>query len=252
MTFLDRRKEWSEIRLDFYSSGRLLYSQGLFFGGAIQLTYAIEMSLKALAYEFCDRPGATQKFKKKYTNSHDIVKIYEALEALGAIDGISISKDFLKYLNYFSERYPSKIIERKKEMARDYGGGLQGVNLISYYDYMMIELDKRIFELSEDTDTLILLNGIKHGDWNKNMCLLPGNSMLKRNLDYYRDILVNQTNVDQEKVAESLDKLGDIETLKFDVKFSPQPSHPAFIQEINDAFQPENFELPKTKGHWKV
>ncbi len=233
----ERRKLWNGIRLDHYASGRLSLLNGMFFGGSLSLSYAVETSLKCLAYEFLKNDFAT-KFSNKYQKSHDVLELYIELERLGAISQPNISKDFLRYISYTFSRYPSQISSTKEIISKNHGSWVRSIGFIEYYDDLMVKLDKCIYNHSQDKSSLILLKALLT-DTVQRTCIISNNTGLEQNREFYLEMLSeDEARKASEKYPNFMSIEIDISTLHFD------DSNELEISE------PEKFRLPKKGEQW--
>jgi hypothetical protein len=233
----ERRKLWNSIRFDHYASGRLSLLNGMFFGGSLSLSYAVETSLKCLAYEFIKNDYQT-KFTKKYQNCHDVLELYKELERHGAIDQPNVSKDFLQYISYTFSRYPSQISRTKNLISRNHGSWVQSIGFIEYYDDLMVKLDKCIYNHSKDKSSLILLKALLI-DTIQRTCIISGNIGLEQNREFYLSMLSdNEARKTSEKYPNFMSIEIDISTLHFD------------DSDELEIFEPEKFRLPNKGEQW--
>lgn len=237
LMYPERRKFWNSIRFDHYASGRLSLLNGMFFGGSLSLSYAVETSLKCLAYEFLKNDYPT-KFTNKYQKSHDVLELFIELEWLGAIDELTISKDFLQYISYTFNRYPSQISRTKDLTSKKHGSWVSSIGFIKYYDDLMVKLDKCIYDHSKDKSSLILLRALL-ADTIEHTCIISSNIGLEQNREFYFSMLSeNVAKKTSEKYPNFMSIEIDISTLHFD------------DSDELEIFEPETFRLPNKGEQW--
>lgn len=246
MPFPDRRKNWTEIRSDYYSSGRLAFKNGLFFAGAIQLAYVVETHFQAIAYEHYQGANLNKNPWKK----HDIEGMFKELTNLGLLINVKVSEDFLKYISYNFNRYPGQVVPSKKEMSELYGGSAIGVTMIHYYDHLILQLDRVIYEMSNDSNSSMILNSLKSYNLLNNLCILAENKAVQKELPYYLDLLKNNSPQSVLKIEEYLQNFNNLETLDLIVKPHKSSKIPESIKNLFGELKPENFKLPTEKGKW--
>jgi len=133
----NRRRDWQELRFDYYVAGRALSLQGSFNAAPLLLAYAVEYSLKAALAEAKGVPRAL-------TNSHDFVQLYQACLERSLLTSTRISNDFLKFVqDHFERRYPTlqaALLARRKRWSF-------GPALLATYDDCMIQVDCALDEI---------------------------------------------------------------------------------------------------------
>jgi len=159
---IEKRKKWSLLRYNYYSSGRNEMLIGNYSAAGILLGYAIETSFKHALIEsgFDD---------KKILKEHNPRILMKACRKIGILKDIEVSDDFLDYINdHLKPRYPSFIDEVQKNIFSKGRADIIGPLLLSWYDDLMFEIDSWLFGKTSDnlsscffraTDDINLLKG---------------------------------------------------------------------------------------------
>ncbi|MGI0133793.1 MAG: hypothetical protein ACREBW_02390 [Candidatus Micrarchaeaceae archaeon] len=130
-----QRRKFTELRFEYYVSGRTLWFSDTMNIGAMLLGYAVELSLKYAL--IC--AGVAHK---RLLHGHRPVDLFKKCIEVNAIPGVTASEDLLQYVSdMFNQRYPSQVIETSAEAnARGHAIGLS-LDVILAYDDLMIQLD---------------------------------------------------------------------------------------------------------------
>ncbi len=147
-----QRKKFTELRFEYYVSGRMLWFNDTMSIAGMLLGYAVELSLKyALILA-----GITHK---RLLHGHKPLDLYQKCVEVMAIPNVQASTDLLQYVSdMFNLRYPSQVIETSAEAnARGHAIG-QSLDLILAYDDLVIQLDDALkVRCSDDSVSIALL-----------------------------------------------------------------------------------------------
>ena len=144
-----QRRKFTELRFEYYVSGRLLWFNDTMSIASMLLGYAIELSLKyALISSGVSHIGLL--------HSHKHLDLFLKCAEVGAIPRVQASNDLLQYVSdTFNLRYPSQVIETSAEAnARGHALG-QSADLILAYDDLVIQLDDALRALCADDSVSI-------------------------------------------------------------------------------------------------
>jgi len=130
-----QRRKFTELRFEYYVSGRLLWFNDTMNIGAMLLGYSVELSLKyALILAGVSHKGLL--------HGHRPLDLFRKCVEVGALPKVEAAEDLLQYVSdMFNQRYPSQVIETSSEAnARGHAIG-QSLDLILAYDDLVIQLD---------------------------------------------------------------------------------------------------------------
>lgn len=130
-----QRKKFTELRFEYYVSGRMLWFSDTMSIAGMLLGYAVELSLKyALITAGISHKGLL--------HGHKPLDLFLKCMTVGVIPQVQASTDLLQYVSdMFNQRYPSQVIETSAEAnARGHALG-QSLDLILAYDDLVIQLD---------------------------------------------------------------------------------------------------------------
>lgn len=246
LPYPERRKDWTKIRFEYYSSGRLTFMNGFFFSGAILLAYTIETCLQSIAYEFYKG----EKYNEKKWRKHDVLWMFNELKSIGILNDIIVSQDFIKFISYNFKRYPGQLVPKQKEMTELYGGSHIGAHQIHYFDDFIIQLDREIYNLCGDKKVLMPIHSFELIDSVNSLSIFSENKKLQTELEFYLGLLNADSPKRVKEIKTKLSKYGNFETLEMIINFSKIPETPVHLKNIFREFKPEEFELPKQKGIW--
>jgi hypothetical protein len=147
-----QRKKFTELRFEYYVSGRMLWFNDTMNIAGMLLGYAVELSLKyALILA-----GVTHK---RLLHGHKHLDLFQKCVEIKAIPGVQASTDLLQYVSdIFNQRYPSQVLETSAE-ANARGNAIgQRLDLILSYDDLVIQLDDALrVRCSDDSVSIGLL-----------------------------------------------------------------------------------------------
>ncbi|WP_075591290.1 hypothetical protein [Labilibacter marinus] len=149
---------WTELRYDYYISGRRLFFDGLFTSGILLLSYAIEVGFKALISEY--KTNEIQKGFKACKNSHDLLALKKFMDSWEIGEELTVSEDFLRYITLNFNRYPKQITESQKEWANEIGSMPIGIDYLIYFDNLIIQINKEIIRKTNSVDCNIVLKAL--------------------------------------------------------------------------------------------
>lgn len=136
------RRDWQELRFDYYAAGRELTFEGSAHAGPTVLGYALEYSLKAALTEL--QGGLVPRSLLKGDESHNFRKLYRFCREHDLLTDTFISDDFLEYArHHFQRRYPSG----QKELLRDRRSWTFGTSDLATYDDCIIQLERGLDKL---------------------------------------------------------------------------------------------------------
>lgn len=128
-----RRRDWQELRFDYYVAGRILVLQGSAYAASTALAYALEYSFKAALTEL--RDGAV---KRSILGGHDFLNLYQTCLDHCLLHETYISDDFLEFAqHHFERRYPSgqsKLLSERRHWTF-------GASFLPTFDDCMIQLE---------------------------------------------------------------------------------------------------------------
>ncbi len=130
-----QRKKFTELRFEYYVSGRMLWFSDTMSIAAMLLGYAVELSLKyALIVSGVSHKGLL--------HGHKPLDIFLKCVEVGALPKVETSNDLLQYVSdMFNQRYPSQVIETSAEANARGHAIAQTLDLILSYDDLVIQLD---------------------------------------------------------------------------------------------------------------
>lgn len=186
MKINDQLKKFTELRFEYYSSGRTIWFNDNMETAAILLGYAVELSLKQILV-------ATGNDKdRKLMKSHDISLLFEKANATALNDAFPVSEDLLHFVtDRLHHRYPSQV-EQTSQKANDRGhAACLALNVIAAYDDLIIGLDEWLREkLSENNSLAILAAHFINRVTGR--AVFHCNSAALSKSDIYRKILENE------------------------------------------------------------
>ena len=180
----DRRREWTDVRLDYYVSARKLLGQGFFHSAGILFAYAVETHLQAALYEFY-KGDQDRKVGRDILKNHKITELFNHYKNLNLLPAIVVSNDFLIFVEDNFQRYPGQIIPRRGDRLNENGVVSFGIDGIHYYDDLVIQLDKNILEYTDSLDSSIGVNAIMRVDDICRIKFFQNNVHALSNIDYY-------------------------------------------------------------------
>ena len=145
-----RSVAWTNLRFDYYASGRsAVLCQSPRIGG-ILLGYAIESSLKQLL---------SDQLPKKLINSHNLFQLYEQYQLQGFAP-LEMSEDFLKFANdRLDQRYPTGLDRVMKWHAEEDRFQDFPADNIVLYDDVVCQLDDIVMDKFQCPSSSILIRG---------------------------------------------------------------------------------------------
>lgn len=133
-----QRQKFTELRFEYYVSGRTLWFSDTMNIGAMLLGYAVELSLKYALIQ----AGITHR---GLLHGHRAVDLFRKCMELDAIPGVEASEDLLQYVSdMFNQRYPSQVIETSAEANARGHALVSSLDLILAYDDLMIQIDEAL------------------------------------------------------------------------------------------------------------
>jgi hypothetical protein len=125
----EKRKEWSLLRYNYYSSGRSELLLGNYGAAGILLGYANETILK----------------------KHQPQILMRECRSHGILNEVEVSDDFLDYINdHFKPRYPSLKTSVQEEISSQNKVDIFGPLLLSWYDDLLFQIDNWISYYTKD------------------------------------------------------------------------------------------------------
>lgn len=141
---LEKRKDWSLLRYNYYSAGRNELLLGNYAAAGILLGYAFEASLKHVLIE----SGFTDL---NILNRHEPQVLMKTCRDEGLLKDIEVSDDFLDYINdNFKPRYPRLKESVNKDIESRGRFGMFGPLLLSWYDDILFEIDTWLYSLTKE------------------------------------------------------------------------------------------------------
>ena len=178
-----QRMKFTELRFEYYVSGRVLWFNDTMSIAAMLLGYAVELSLKYILI-------VTGELDKKLRNKHEHLNLYRKCEEVGAIPRGQVSTELLQYVeDMFTQRYPSQAL-RTSAAANDRGHAIgQSLDLILVYDDLVIQLDEILWSLCSDTSVLIGLQAAHFVNRVQGRHFFHCNVAALKNTETYRNLL---------------------------------------------------------------
>lgn len=176
-----QRKKFTELRLEYYVSGRTLWFSDTMTMGALLLGYAIEMHLKhAIAENEIHTP-------KKLLYKHDIPALYEHCQENGLFKDVHATKDLLYYVSdMLHQRYPAQSIETSVEAEKRGHAISLSIGVISAYDDLVIQLDDSLRQQLSNPDVSIGLKASHFINRHQGRAFFHSNIAALKNIEFYR------------------------------------------------------------------
>lgn len=189
-----QKSKFTELRFEYYSTGRALWFSDAMSVGAMLLGYAVELTLKySLIAAGCEN--------KQLLNSHKMVPLWQECGQIGALPGVSASEALLHYVTYmFNRRYPSQILNTNKE-ASDRGHSVgQALDDILAYDDLMVQMDDSLRRRYSDDSLSIGILAAHFINRRSGQAFFHSNAAVLRNIAEYRAILEKEYASSEEKM----------------------------------------------------
>ncbi len=178
-----QRRKFTELRFEYYVSGRILWFNDTMSIAGMLLGYAVELSLKyALIIAGIKHRGLL--------NGHKPLNLFLKCEEIKAIPNVQASTDLLQYVSdMFNRRYPSQVVKTSAEAnARGHAIG-QSLDLILAYDDLIIQIDDALRERCSDDSVSIGLLGAHFVNRPQGKGFFHCNVAALKNTDIYRVLL---------------------------------------------------------------
>jgi hypothetical protein len=133
-----RRRKFTELPVQYYTSGRMLWFNDSMETGALLLGYAVESHLKHALSEF--KPDAPRPpFPTQFL-------VAVSIRDFSSVDA---SDDLLHFIeDQFHQRYPLQAVETSKRASSRGHAVCLSIDLMSTYDAFVVALDGWIFAAS--------------------------------------------------------------------------------------------------------
>lgn len=182
-----QKRKFTELRLEYYAAGRMLWFNDTMSIAAMLLGYAVELSLKqALVVA-----GASDKDKILY--SHVIPDLFAECSARGCVSRMEVSSDLLVYVSdMLNQRYPSQVTQAVLA-AEQRGHAIgQSLDLIVAYDDFIIQLDDSLRTQCSDDSVSVGVLAAHFVNRVQGRAFFHCNVAALRNTDLYREILTGE------------------------------------------------------------
>lgn len=176
--------KFTELRFEYYVSGRMLWFNDTPAVAGMLLGYAVELSLKHALIA-----GGVRD--QRLLKSHKIHKIFEECESRNLIPAVEASQDLLLYISdMFNQRYPSQVLETAAE-AENRGHAVSwNLGLVCAYDELMIQLDESLRAQCADDAVSIGLLAAHFVNRVQGRCFFHCNVAALKNAQSYREALI--------------------------------------------------------------
>lgn len=243
MPWPDRRREWTDVRLDYYVSARNLIGQGFFHSAGILFAYAVETHLQAILYEVY-KGDQDAKVKNDTLKKHKITKLFNHYKNLNLLPAIEVSNDFLEFIEDNFQRYPGQIIPRRNGRLNENGVVHYGVSDIHFYDDLIMQLDKNILEFTDSLDSSIGVNAIMRVDDICRNKFFQNNVHALSNIDYY---LSKIESLDRNGYDRIIEHYEPTQLTDFKKKMtSGLPMNSTKIEDMVSSTKAQKFEMAKS------
>ncbi len=188
-------RKLTELRLEYYAAGRMLWFNDTMVIGAMLLGYAIELSLKQALI------AAEVPQSHKVLYSHIIPDIFAECSARGCVSSVEVSSDLLQYVSdMLNQRYPSQVT--KTGLAAEERGHAitKNLTLIVAYDDLLIQLDDSLKIQCRDHAVSIGLLAAHFVNRVQGRSFFHCNVAALRNTKIYRDALVREYKGSEEQM----------------------------------------------------
>jgi hypothetical protein len=181
-----QRRKFTELRLEYYVSGRMLWFNDTSSMAGMLLGYAVELSLKYILIA----AGVTNQ---RLLNSHKVHKLFLECMTRKLIPNVEASEDLLLYVSdMFNQRYPSQVVETATEVESRGHALAWNPGLICGYDDLMIQLDDSLRRQCEDDTVSIGLLAAHFVNRVQGRSFFHCNVAALKNTATYRDALVRE------------------------------------------------------------
>lgn len=244
-----QRRKFTELRFEYYVSGRLLWFNDTMNIGTMLLGYSVELSLKyALILAGVSHKGLL--------HGHRPLDLFRKCVEVNALPKVEATEDLLQYVSdMFNQRYPSQVIETSAGAhARGHAIG-QSLDLILAYDDLVIQLDDALRARCADESVSIGLLAAHYVNRAQGRGFFHCNVAALKNTALYRDLLEKEY-ADYE--AKAKNQGIDEQTLSYNLnnqrqRLSTWADAPASIwtyQKVSTAIGPD-FESLKNAAYAK-
>ena len=171
-----RRRNWQELRFDYYVGGRILALQGSAHAAPAALAYAIEYSLKAALGELPS--GVTRDL----LYSHDLGELHRACLDRNLLEDTYLSDDFLRYAqHHFERRYP----KGQRDLLKERRHWTFGTGFLHTYDDCIIQLDRGLDRIYGSSEWSLGNRALKFPGGELSRAFFHGNTFALARLDSY-------------------------------------------------------------------
>jgi hypothetical protein len=244
MPWPDRRRMWVNVRLEYYVSARSLMGQGFFHSAGILFGYTIETHLQAILYEF-HKGDQDRKVGRKILKNHKIAELFNHCIELDLLQNVSVSNDFLMFIEDNFQRYPGQIIPSIGKRLNENGVSSYGRDDIHYYDNLVIQLDKNILEYTHSLDASIGVKAIMMADSYHRVKFFKNNVHALSNVDYYLNMIKS---LDRDRYNGIIKYYEPPQFDKFcEEMTSGLPMGLTSIEDIMNSTKIQKFKLPKSE-----
>lgn len=144
-----QRRKFTELRLEYYTSGRTLWFSDTMSIAGMLLGHSIELTLKHMLIEK-NSLGATDK------KSHQLLPLFKQCEDTGVIAPKTVPHELIQYVSdMLNQRYPSMAIATQDAAQKRGQAIASAITLIHSYDELTLLLDEALQELCPQSETSI-------------------------------------------------------------------------------------------------
>lgn len=245
MPWPDRRREWTDVRLDYYVSARNLIGSGFFHSAGILFAYAVETHLQAILYELF-KGDQDREVKRDILKKHKITILYYHCKSLNLLPSVDVSDDFLQFIEDNFQRYPGQIIPIRNGRLNVNGVVHYGVSDIHYYDDLVIQLDKNILEYTKSLGSSIGVNALMRVDDICRIKFFQNNVHALSNIDYY---LSKIESLDRNGYDRIVEHYAPTQLTEFKKKMtSGLPMNLMKIEDMISSTKAQDFEMAKSRS----
>lgn len=179
MNSLERNKQFSKLRYNYYVAGRALFFSGNSTEvGMYNLGHCIELTLKQALLEIV-KLG-------KMRNSHETDKLFALAQKEGLFGDVEVSDDLIQYIqDFFWSRYPSQIQEQTEKMYDEGRGRGFSPTMILYYDDYILQLDQSMRKKFDNLEMSIAVKASQQIDSKDGRVFFHSNIPAISKLDEY-------------------------------------------------------------------
>jgi hypothetical protein len=181
-----QRRKFTELRFEYYTSGRTLWFSDTMSIAGMLLGHSIELTLKHILIEK-NSLGPADK------NSHFLLPLYKQCETLDAITPGTIPHDLIQYVSdMLNQRYPSMAVATQKAAQKRNHAIGNAITLIHPYDELTLLLDESLQKLCPRSDISIGRMAAHFVNRPQGRSFFHCNIAASRRYDLYRDTLLEE------------------------------------------------------------